>query len=322
MKKVFGLLGCFLLSFSTIGCGGSDSLDYSNKNNWFKITDNPTKQYDAFYVFPTVWRASESDGLYCDINNESLRSRAPGVYENQAKVLESIANMYVPFYRQADAAKIITYSVSDMEAAIYNNYPYKDVINAFEYYLNNFNNGRPFFLVGHSQGSMVIKNILQVYMKEHPDVYKRMIAAYPLGYSYEQSYFDKNTHLKFASKNDDLGVVITWNSEMLIDGKFGTYNYVCHGGALAINPITWNTDNTLVAADDPRNLGSSLVSEKFSTQVMYDYNRKYEVLIVGTTNKDYLSPLGDNSLHSYDWTFFLNNIVENVALRASKYLAK
>lgn len=322
MNKSLKLFGCLLISLSTVGCSNNNAIDYSNNDNWLKITEAPTKKYDAFYVLPTSWRANENDGLYCEINNESLRSRAPVVYENQAKVLESVANVYVPYYRQADAEKIITYSVPKMESAIYDNLPYKDVINSFEYYLKHFNSGRPFFLVGHSQGSIVIKNILQDYMKDHSDVYNRMIAAYPLGYSYEQSYFDKNTHLKFANRSDDLGVVITWNSEMLIDGKFGTYNFVCHGGALSINPITWNGDNIFIPADDTRNLGSTLISEKYSTQVMYDYNRNYEVLIVETNNKDYLSPLGDNSLHSYDWTFFLNNIKENVVLRAEKYFAK
>jgi len=41
----------------------------------------------------------------------------------------------------------------------------------FNYYIKNFNAGRPFILAGHSQGSNVLINLMTGYLKDHPEVY-------------------------------------------------------------------------------------------------------------------------------------------------------
>lgn len=38
-----------------------------------------------------------------------------------------------------------------------------------------------------------MRNILAEYMKEHPDLYKRMIAAYVIGYSVTGAYLAQTT---------------------------------------------------------------------------------------------------------------------------------
>ena len=97
--------------------------------------------------------------------------------------------------------------------------PLVDVTAAFEYYLQHYNKGRPFILVGHSQGSAVLKFLLSDYMKSHPDVYKRMIAAYVVGQSITPQYLAQNPHLKFGTGPDDTGVILSWNTEApVVDG--------------------------------------------------------------------------------------------------------
>ena len=88
-----------------------------------------------------------------------------------------------------------------------------DAFAAFDYYIKNYNNGRPFILASHSQGSNVMIFLLAEYMKEHPEVYKKMIAAYVIGYSVTDDYLAKNPHLKFAEGADDTGVIISYNTE-------------------------------------------------------------------------------------------------------------
>jgi uncharacterized protein YneF (UPF0154 family) len=61
--------------------------------------------------------------------------------------------------------------------------------------LNNYNNGRPFILAGHSQGSNILLYLLSEYMKDNPKVYDRMIAAYVIGYSVTDQYLSENPHL-------------------------------------------------------------------------------------------------------------------------------
>ena len=82
-----------------------------------------------------------------------------------------------------------------------------------DYYFENYNNGKPFILAGHSQGSQILTMILSDYMKEHPEHYKNMIAAYVIGYSVTDKYLAANPHLKFAEGADDTGVIISYNTE-------------------------------------------------------------------------------------------------------------
>lgn len=91
--------------------------------------------------------------------------------------------------------------------------PAVDVFAAFKYYLKHYNHGRPYILVGHSQGSDVLRYLLSDYMKTHPRVYSRMVAAYIVGQSITPRYLADNPHLKFARGAGDTGVIVSWNTE-------------------------------------------------------------------------------------------------------------
>ena len=53
--------------------------------------------------------------------------------------------------------------------------PYQDVKDAFYYYLEHYNEGRPFILAGHSQGSAMLLELMrrESVSYTHLDVYKR-----------------------------------------------------------------------------------------------------------------------------------------------------
>ena len=53
----------------------------------------------------------------------------------------------------------------------------KDASQALDCYFEHYNQGRPFFLAGHSQGAAVVEALLEGYFKQHPEYYSRMIAA-------------------------------------------------------------------------------------------------------------------------------------------------
>ena len=53
-----------------------------------------------------------------------------------------------------------------------------DVYAALDYYFEHYNQGRPFILASHYQGSMMLKIALRDYFREHADYLERMVAAY------------------------------------------------------------------------------------------------------------------------------------------------
>ena len=324
MKRFRMLLFLMTMAFAVgiSSCNQAYEIDYSNPDNWLKVTSSPQYEADVFYLYPTVWMPTETDGIVNSIDNVSMHKNAPNAYKEQASCFEDVANVYAPFYRQLNAMQSLSYSIEEQEQLI-SDEPYHDAVAAFEYYLKHYNNGRPFILAGHSQGSNVLKLMLSYYMAEHPDVYDRMIAAYSLGYSFEDSYFEKYSHLKFAEGETDTQVVISWNCERMEDGRFGSYNLVCHEGALAINPISWKRDGEKVETDDPRNLGAKDTQKRYSAQVMYDDARKCEVLVVGMPKQPANERgIGEYALHGCDYKLYYYNIRENAKKRIESYLNK
>jgi hypothetical protein len=98
---------------------------------------------------------------------------------------------------------------------------------------------------------MMIAEILSDYMSKNPDVYKRLIAAYAIGAPLTKAYDDKNVHLKPAKKFNDIGVVISYNTEApIIAGQ----NPLSNPDSVTINPISWRTRDDYAPKED--NIGS------------------------------------------------------------------
>ncbi len=136
--------------------------DYSIQENWIHIPDTDF-DVDVFFLYPTSWNRSKQEPYYCQIDNESMRKIAPFHYEAKATAFETSANVYAPFYRQVDAKWLLEISFKEGET-YFDGVPYTDAAAAFAYYLEHYNNDKPFILAGHSQGAAVVKTILKYYM--------------------------------------------------------------------------------------------------------------------------------------------------------------
>ena len=132
----------------------------------------------------------------------------------KSSVFEESTNLLIPFYRQTSmkhGAEVFQKD-GNIDAALIS-IPYGDITAALDYYFENFNNGRPFVIAGHSQGSAILRLVLKKYFKEHPDYYKHMVAAYAIGYSITKDDLEANPHMKFATGETDTGVIISWHAE-------------------------------------------------------------------------------------------------------------
>jgi Protein of unknown function (DUF3089) len=216
----------------------------------------------------------------------------------------------------------------DQQAANIRQEPGTDVIAAFDYYIRHYNNNRPFILAGHSQGSAVLKYLLSTYMGAHPDVNKRMIAAYVVGQSITPQYLAANPHLKYATGSSDTGVIVSWNTEATV---VADTNPVTEPGGIAINPITWTLGT--VTASAAQNLGS-LQLDSSELPVLDQYGEILRVtgladatvsttrgvVICSTVDPNTYNvgfPLG--VYHSFDYPFYFFNIRQNAADRIQQY---
>ena len=306
--------------------------DYSLGAHWLNIPTEAAKEVDVFYLYPSSWaKVNAEDPIICKIDNPVMLEQSKLAYDRQATAFETIANIYAPYYRQDDAGSTLQMPV-EKQQDIVKGVPLTDAAAAFEYYIEHYNNGRPFILASHSQGSNVMIYILQDYMKAHPDVYKRMVAAYVIGYSITDDYLAENPSLKFATGAKDTGVIISYNTQApIIEGTNGVVLPTAH----VINPISWTTDETVAPASG--NLGSlqlnkdgSVVTNPDGTfvKVMNFADAQVDktkcVIICSTVNVDKYAPggatFGKGIFHSFDYPFYYYNIRANAEERVAQYL--
>jgi len=322
MKKLLYSAAFLLLALVSCTNGNSKftAIDYSNPENWMVQTTNATHEVDVFYLYPTSVPA-DCQTLVAPI--EIVKHGAYGNYLRGPEAFASFTNMYAPYYRQISGVGILQCKTADEFVALcHDNEPCVDAYAALDYYFEHFNNGRPFVLASHSQGTAVMKNVLSEYMKKHPGYLERMIAAYIVGYNITQKWLDDN-NLKFAEGETDTGVIISWHTE----GPGATMNNMClYGGAISINPLNWKRDAT--PASIKENQGSVIVNMETNEREFVDgiadatLDLDRGVVVVTTTDK-YIPTnqvFGDKSFHFDDWNFFYQNAKENCWKRIAAYL--
>jgi pimeloyl-ACP methyl ester carboxylesterase len=129
-------------------------------------------KFDCFYVYPTV---SDQKTAVANFHiDPELRSIA--LY--QAARYTSDCRMFAPVYRQNTLASLLgVVTATPQERA----YAYADVRAAWLDYLRHYNRGRGVVLMGHSQGSFVLRSLVAKQIDSKPRVRKRLISAVLLG---------------------------------------------------------------------------------------------------------------------------------------------
>lgn len=130
---------------------------------------------DCFYVYPTV---SRDAGMNSDLDV----SEEKGAAQVQFARFAGVCRTFAPIYRQMTLGAIAAYSAGaniDAAAAL----AYRDVASAWRNYLATRNNGRPFVLVGHSQGSLMLQMLIAREIENTPAVAARMRLAILPGFN-------------------------------------------------------------------------------------------------------------------------------------------
>lgn len=295
------------------------NVDYSASTNWVASGfDNIKHKADVFYVYPTVTFSKQPENM--SLSNNELRIAARDVFTEHIGVFSSV-NVFAPFYRQVSIAVL---SLSKKEFEVYFSIAYNDVKSAFLYYLQNNNNGRPFILAGHSQGSEIVLKLMKD-LFDDKELMKQLVASYIIGYSVTNKDLEENPWLKIAQSADDLGVIITYNTQ----SKDATGSPVLLPTAKCVNPLSWNT--SLDNAPNSLHKGAVFFDDKHQIKnEIPNYTDAYigenGALIASTPNpEDFHNsnsffPLG--VYHAYDYSFFYRNLEDNVTERVNSYINK
>lgn len=286
-------------------------LDYNDENFWYQ-TGNAFDEdkIDVFYILSTtLLSAKDNSGNQSFYSTLSPEDREIMQYEYNYISTEMFDsehfNFYAPYYRQMTFE---TYSETDkavvlpaMITAV------SDICDAFDYYMEHENNGRPFIIAGFSQGG-VMTQVLLMHMSD--EQYSRMIAAYSMGFQVAENE-QKLKHINVAQGEDDLGVLISYNSVASTDTM---WSQIEGNAAACINPLNWKTDDTpatLKYGDD---------------EATVHIDKEKQVLIVEGLDPDKYDGLGypvDKGVyHMWDIRFYVNEIKMNAIHRAKLFAEK
>lgn len=343
--------------------------NYSNIDHWASHPDkndkssfvpagipinHAPKNADVFYVHPTLFFSPKRWNANLD-NTQVNELIDEVVIPHQVSVFNGSCRIFAPRYRQATFHSFIEIS-KDSEAAL--SFAYQDVAKAFKYYLENLNDGRPFFLAGHSQGCLHVIRLLEEEV-ENKDCLANFIAAYAIGFQFPKDKFGTSLHnIKPSNSPLDHKSVIAWDTYIL-DGqvqhqrdhvqqyyaKTKTWEPRAYKPIISINPLSFTQEKKWF--DSSYNQGSTRVL--FEDESKFDIKKAFGGKVMGIKSIGLSAPiLGEvgarldeegflriskpktarfnmgvmpgGNYHNHDITLFYMNIRENIGHRLDAYL--
>jgi Protein of unknown function (DUF3089) len=130
------------------------------------------RKFDCFYVYPTV---SDDKSTNSDLSVDP-EERSIALY--QAARYSLHCRVFAPMYRQVTLQAILNPSSVPPEAA---QIAYGDVLAAWRTYLRKYNHGRGVVLIGHSQGTLVLRELVHQVVDPNRKVRKLIVSALLLG---------------------------------------------------------------------------------------------------------------------------------------------
>jgi Protein of unknown function (DUF3089) len=126
---------------------------------------------DCFYVYPTV---SSQFTVNANLNIDPEESQ---IAIDQASRFSQTCNVYAPIYPQLTLIAL-TFGLVTPAASVK---AYLGVLSAFQEYLALYNHGRGFVLIGHSQGGLLLKQLIKEQIDPNPALRKQLVSSLLLG---------------------------------------------------------------------------------------------------------------------------------------------
>ena len=237
--------------YSDINCwAAAPNIDgqqfYVPDSSFVVSTDNDV---DVFYIHPTgyyekTWNSNMD-------KNRSAFERTEIMLGNQASAFNGSCNIYAPEYRQATYYSFFDKDENGRKAL---DLAYTDIELAFDYFIEDLNQNRPFVIAAHSQGALLAQRLLNQKIN-NTKVQERFICAYVIGYMIPEKYYDDLfPNIKMSETFNDTNCIISWstvvegfkrNREKTLFWKPDKWSVeLMSQKVMSVNPFSWTRDSS------------------------------------------------------------------------------
>ncbi len=310
---------------------------------------------DCFFIYPTLFFSNKHWNAPVDhqgVNELVEEMIMPG----QASVFNTCCRIFAPRYRQATFYTFLGAGQNGRQAL---ELAFEDILTAFNYYLRHNNQGRPFFIAGHSQGALHVMRLLEERI-EGTSLVKQLVAAYPIGFSFPLDKFGQTLkELRPATSATSINCIVAWDTYLLTGRPIHLLDraeicYVMDGQirwekrarkvVLGVNPLDWKRSRTMVSADqhigavnlqlssskkrnwenfmaeEPMGLVCEGLSKPYPEQVSATIAKDGYLYVSSPKNRIFRSMvMPSGNLHLIDISLFYMNLRENVEERWNAY---
>jgi len=330
LTGLFSLSSCSKRNFSSLPeyqfKSKDKKPDYSNLHYWaahpwkkdaadsvpkpLRSTYNPDTSADVFFIHPTTLVNKKDKRWNADIDDSILNAKTDySTILYQASVFNESCRIFAPRYRQAN---IKAFFIKQDEAEKYFDTAYEDIKAAFEYYLKNYNNGRPIIIASHSQGTKHAERLLQEFFENKP-LQNQLVCAYIIGLPVAENYF---TSLQPCKDSTSTGCFVSWRT---FKRDYIEPNFIAKENfkVIVINPLCWNSDTAFISSS--KNMGGILL--KFNKIIPHVVNANIHHNILWTSKPHFFGSIfiKNKNYHIGDINLFYINIRENVKTRIKAF---
>jgi hypothetical protein len=209
-----------------------------------RVSGAANAPFDCFYVYPTV---SEEAGPNADLTIQPAETE---VAQAQAARFSSVCRVWAPMYRQVTISALLTGGLPALNTA------YDSLLSDWQYYLQHLNRGRPFVLVGHSQGAAMLIRLIAEQIDPNPSVRKRLVTAILAGGNLQvptgKTVGATFSHIPLCTSTSMAGCVIaysTFGTQPPSDSLFGR-----PGAGVSLMSLQLTTAGQQVACVNPASI--------------------------------------------------------------------
>ena len=266
---------------------------------------------DVFFLHPTTYTGDRGENQWnAPINNAKLNKKTDeSAIFFQASLFNTVGALYAPRYRQAHFS-VYTSRKTHPGAIKAVDLAYSDVEKAFLYYIENWNQGKPFIIASHSQGTTHAVRLIQDHI-EGRELAKQMISAYLVGMPVPENSFKYLVPCEVAEQTHCFCSWRTFKKDYI------PRYHIENNNVVATNPINWTRKDTYASVEE--HLGAVIFPELGYLKGLVDA-QVYDGMVWVTKPKFRGSwLLVSPNYHRGDYNLFYANVRENAIQRSVNY---